>query len=210
MKFTADDFYDLERRLISQGADSDLDDFATIKKRLETGTNFDPDEFARQAIYVVLASGFSQKTAKRKHAEIMAELHSDKDASYSALINIFHNQNKISAIIKIWQNRRKFRDEYYKQNSLVEKLCYLATMPHIGKITANHLARNLGENVFKKDVWITKLLDQYGNDLFIRLAADTNLPQGYIDVVLWKSCQIGLLVPDSLSKHPLPPFILDA
>ena len=85
-------------------------------------------------------------------------------------------------------------------------------MPHIGKITANHLARNLGENVVKYDVWIQRLGCKYVNknfvidngnlkpeikqacdEMFAHLAGETGLPIGYLDVVLWKGAQQGLI-----------------
>ena len=88
-------------------------------------------------------------------------------------------------------------------------------MPHIGKITAHHLARNLGEDVVKYDIWIQRLGALYaGNldlqkkidnkkltteiknacdDMFACIVKETGLPRGYIDVVLWKACQNGLI-----------------
>jgi hypothetical protein len=190
---TANEFFNLERRLIDGGYDSDLDSFAAIKERLRNKIPFSADEFARQAVYVVLAGGFSQKTAKRVHAEIMRALNGQLTIDNEQLLKIFNNKNKINAIVKIWENRNKFRGDYYKLSDLESKLTYLATLPHIGKITANHLARNLGENVFKRDVWIEKLLSRYGGDLLERLEKETALPRGYIDVVLWKACQIGMI-----------------
>ncbi|MBR1545084.1 MAG: hypothetical protein IJ638_04030 [Alphaproteobacteria bacterium] len=89
---------------------------------------------------------------------------------------------------------------------------FLETLPYIGAITKNHIARNLGINKVKYDVWIQRLgICLYGtNDLkvssplsnsvkivcdkmFENISKETNLSIGYIDVVLWKSCQIGLL-----------------
>ena len=192
-QLSKDDFFNLERRLIEGGYDSDLDSFAVIKERLRNKIPFSADEFARNAVYVVLAGGFSQKTAKRVHGEIMRVLNGQLTIDNGQLLKIFNNKNKTSAIVKIWENRNKFRDGYYKLSDLESKLTYLATLPHIGKITANHLARNLGENVFKRDVWIEKLLSRYGGDLLERLEKETALPRGYIDVVLWKACQIGMI-----------------
>ena len=221
-------FLELERRLIAEGHDADLDSFEVIRARLRDKAPVPADEFARQAIYVVLAGGFSQKTAKSKHREIMGRLSVspplggstpegreeglkkyNKSSLSSAtptlplkegeaelcqnLLSIFNNKNKINAIVKLWNGREVYRDGYYKQGDSKDKLAYLAMLPHIGKITANHLARNLGENVFKKDVWIERLLLKYGDDLLERLERETALPRGYIDVVLWKGCQIGLL-----------------
>jgi hypothetical protein len=207
-----EDFFALERQLIDGGHDADLDSFDVIRERLKNGTLFDGDEFARQAIYVVLAGGFSQKTAKKIHAKIMDALRSK--ATADELLKLFNNKNKINAAQKIWENRGQYRDGYYrlKNATLDEKLKYLSSLPHIGKITANHLARNLGENIVKYDIWIQRLaargtqlerLIDNGNlhpeikelcdAMFLDLERETGLARGYIDVVLWKSCQIGLL-----------------
>lgn len=173
------------------GLDSDLDSFDAIKKRLSSGEKFSADEFARQAAYVVLAGGFSQKTAKKIHVLIMAALKKSEP-----LGGLFKNRNKTNAIRKIWDNREKFRDGYYRCEGLENKLAYLASLPHIGKITANHLARNLGEDIVKYDVWIVRLGEKFpgGPDaMFAHLVKETGLPRGYIDVVLWKGMQKGLI-----------------
>ena len=137
------------------------------------------------------------------------------NTSVDDLLKIFNNKNKINAIVKIWQNKENYCDNFYKCNSLQDKLSYLQKLPHIGKITANHLARNLGENVVKYDIWIQRLgvvysgnpalydkidngkldaeIKQACDDMFTHLHQETNLPIGYIDVVLWKSLQNHLI-----------------
>jgi hypothetical protein len=226
---TKEFFFDLERRLIDAGLDSDLDSFEVIKARFVGAHScalkkekISADEFARQVIYVILASGFSQKTAKKKHAEIMDYLVVSRQSSVYDLLKLFNNKNKINAIVRVWQNRAEYRDNYYAietQNTgvipakaginccaaldpvmrrgdaelLNKKLLYLQKLPHIGKITANHLARNLGENVFKRDVWIERLLFKYGENCLEKLAVETSLPIGYVDVVVWKGLQNGFI-----------------
>ena len=177
--------------MVRAGLGSDLDSFDVIKKRLSSGEKFDADEFARQAAYVILAGGFSQKTAKAKHVEIMDALKKG-----APLENIFRNKNKTRAIQKIWNDRSACRDGYYKCVGLDAKLDYLAKLPHIGKITANHLARNLGEDIVKYDVWIMRLGSRFpggADKMFAHLVKETGLPRGYIDVVLWKAMQQGLI-----------------
>ena len=144
-------------------------------------------------------------------------------ADFEMLIHLFNNKNKINAICKIWNNRKQLRDEYYGLKSLDDKLNYLQKLPHIGKITANHLARNLGEDVVKYDVWIQRLGCVFANkklpidngdlspeiksacdDMFAHLKRETGLPRGYIDVVLWKGLQQKLIsVDDYLHKPPV-------
>ena len=191
--FTADWFFDLDARLRETGLDSDAQSFDEIKENLSHRRILDADAFAGNCIYVILAGGFSQKTAKKIHAQIMDFLRV-RGADFDGLFALFHNKNKINAVCKV---------------------NFLSRLPHIGKITANHLARNLGEDVVKYDIWIQRLGVLYARNpglgtkidnkklcaeikcacdaMFDDLCNQTGLPRGYIDVVLWKSSQVGLI-----------------
>lgn len=227
MDFSRDWFLNLDSELRARGLDSDAQSFDEILENIRARKICSPDEFASHCIYVILAGGFSQKTAKKIHHKVMEFLMSNaqraKSNIYDELIKIFNNKNKINAVCKIWENRHKFCDEYYLQNSLEDKLKFLQKLPHIGKITSNHLARNLGEDIVKYDIWIQRLgvayatqcakskaqranLEQKINngklaleiksacdDMFAHLVSVTGLPRGYIDVVLWKSLQQGVI-----------------
>lgn len=204
-------FENLDTRLREMGLDSDDKSFDEIKEILSNPPHLSPDDFASTVSYVILAGGFSQKTAKKIHKIIMSKM----PANTGDLLQIFNNKNKINAIVKIWNDRESYRDGFYKCSSLDEKLNYLQKLPHIGKITANHLARNLGENVVKYDIWIQRLGVIYGgkpglykkidngkldsdvkkccDDMFEHLHNETGLPIGYIDVVLWKALQNHLI-----------------
>ena len=215
-------FFDLDKRLRACGLDSDAQSFDEILENLRAPKTFSPDEFASHCAYVILAGGFSQKTAKKIHEKIMNFL-CENGADFDSLIQIFNNKNKINAICKIWKNRVDLCNGYYALESVDDKLKYLQKLPHIGKITANHLARNLGEDVVKYDVWIQRLgcvfagknlsidnanlspeIKDACDDMFMHLVRETKLPRGYIDVVLWKSCQVKLIsMDDYLHKPPV-------
>jgi hypothetical protein len=206
---SAQEFLSLERRIIESGLGSDKDPFETIKARLVSPPRLGPDDFAREAVYVILAGGFNQAVAKRKYAEICSILRDGVDAD--EIFALFANRNKARAIANIWNNRARFRDGFYARETPESKIAYLATLPHIGKITCHHLARNLGISVVKYDLWIQRLgIREAGldaepsfplaervrracDDMFESLEASTGLPRGYIDVVLWKACQKGLI-----------------
>ena len=149
--FSAQWFWALDEELRRQGLDSDAQTFDEIKQNLQNRKICSPDEFAAQCVYVILAGGFSQKTAKKIHAIIMEKIKS-VGANFDDLIVLFNNKNKINAICKIWENRTTLCDGYYRCNDLNSRLNYLSKLPHIGKITANHLARNLGEDIVKYDI----------------------------------------------------------
>lgn len=222
MDFSRDWFFDLDSRLRAAGLDSDAQSFDEILENLKSRKIYTPDEFASHCAYVILAGGFSQQTAKRIHEKIMNQVRVS-GAKFDTLIQIFNNKNKIRAICKIWENRHCFCTDYYKLNLLDDKLKYLQSLPHIGKITANHLARNLGEDIVKYDIWIQRLgcvfagkdlsidngkllpeIKSACDDMFVHLVGQTGLPRGYIDVVLWKSCQVKLIsMDDYLHKPPV-------
>lgn len=211
--FDADWFGHLEKTLRERGLDSDAQSFDEIRENLAHPRRFSPDEFADACAYVILAGGFSQKTAKKIYAKIVDALR--RGANADDLLKLFNNKNKINAICKIWNNRCALCAEYYVQKTLDDKLNFIVRLPHIGKITANHLARNLGENVVKYDIWIQRLgvvyarnsalfdvidnqklnpdIKKYCDAMFEHLVQETNLPRGYIDVVLWKACQNKLI-----------------
>ena len=212
--FTAEWFFALDARLREMGMDSDAQSFDEIREILSHRHVLDADTFAEHCVYVILAGGFSQKTAKRIHGEIMDFLRT-RGSDFDGLFAMFHNKNKINAVCKIWNSRAQLRDEYYSLNDTDARVNYLARLPHIGKITANHLARNLGEDVVKYDIWIQRLGALYAGNpalgakidnkklcpeirgvcdaMFDDLCRQTGLPRGYIDVVLWKSAQVGLI-----------------
>ncbi len=215
--FSRDWFFDLDKKLRARGLDSDAQSFDEILQNLQSRKMYNPDEFATHCIYVILAGGFSQQTAKKIHKKIINLLNLS-GADFDSLIKVFNNKNKISAVCKIWENRTALCNQYYQLNDLDKKLQFLQSLPHIGKITANHLARNLGEDVVKYDIWIQRLgcvfvlqtqsaeleekinngnlssdVKQACDDMFAHLVRETGLPRGYIDVVLWKSSQQGLI-----------------
>ena len=209
--FSAQWFFDLDKQLRVSGLDSDNQSFDEILAGLQNKKILLPDEFASHCAYVILAGGFSQQTAKKIHKRILDALFANV-ADFDSLIKIFNNKNKISAICAIWENRHSLCSQYYLLKTLDDKLNFLQKLPHIGKITANHLARNLGEDVVKYDIWIQRLGCMFTNkklpidngklspeikkacdDMFNHIVHETKLPRGDIDVVLWKACQQGLI-----------------
>ena len=58
-------FENLDSQLREMGLDSDDKSFDEIKSILSNPPKLSPDEFANAASYVILAGGFSKKTAKK-------------------------------------------------------------------------------------------------------------------------------------------------
>ena len=100
--FDADWFWNLDKTLRERGLDSDSKSFDEIREMLATPKRLSGDAFADECAYVILAGGFSQKTAKKIHKTICEKLRAG--AVFDDLIKIFNNKNKINAICKIWKN----------------------------------------------------------------------------------------------------------
>ncbi|MDR0443708.1 MAG: hypothetical protein LBH44_09900 [Treponema sp.] len=219
MKFSKESFFSLEAQIKEAGFGKDLE---IMKSRLFEKEELSAEEFAKRVIYVVLAGGFKQQTAKKIYHEMMLFLQSssseiEKGNLYHELLKIFGNKKKINAIVDIWQNQEKYCHGYKSlRNAPVEaKLSFLSQLPHIGKITKNHLARNLGEDVPKYDIWVQRLgvafsgrkdleckidnsrlnaeIVKVCDDMFEHIKQETGLPIGYIDLVLWRACEQHIL-----------------
>jgi hypothetical protein len=219
MSFSKELFFNLEAQVWEAGFNSDLE---RVKNQLQKKEHISADEFANRAIFVILSGDLKQHIAIKLRQEIMSCLQNSvpeaaKTTLISELLNIYKNKNKINAIVDIWQNRENYRNGYYalESKSLETKLSYLFQLPHIGKITKNHLARNLGEDVAKYDIWIQRLgvafsrrkelesridntklnpeIVKVCDDMLNFLKQETGLPVGYIDYVLWRACEKGFV-----------------
>jgi hypothetical protein len=215
-KITPEIFRKIEIFLIQNNLDSDKSTFAELKENLNNPKKLNSIEFAEEIIYVILASGFKQKTAKKYFYLIIDYLKKSKQPALENLLKIFNNKNKTKAILKIWQNRKKYCEDFYAKNSIQKQLDFLQTLPHIGNITKFHIARNLGLNFVKYDIWIQRLgvclfgceddickinnaklnsnIQKICDKMFCELSKELNEKKGYIDVVLWKACQQKILI----------------
>ena len=89
--FSADWFFSLDARLREMGLDSDAQSFDEIRENLSHRRILDADAFAENCVYVILAGGFSQKTAKKIHAQIMNFIRVN-GADFDKLFAMFHNR----------------------------------------------------------------------------------------------------------------------
>ena len=113
-------FFDLESKLREMGLDSDEQSFDEILENLKHPKRVTPNQFAKNVSYVILASGFNQKTAKIKHKIIMDLL--ENNSKKDEILPVFKNESKIDAIIQVWNNRQSLCDGFYKCQSLEEKI----------------------------------------------------------------------------------------
>lgn len=164
------------------------------------------DEFLAEYAWVVFASGFKVKILEMKWQEIKKEFlnfkvndivkNIEKNSSYfHKKVMPINNKKKIEAIIKTAMIVEK---EGHKKFLDIEKMTEL---PFISNITKFHLARNLGLDVVKPDIWMIRLAERIGfpstADGVKNMAEDfhsaTGVKIGKIDLVLWRACEQGWL-----------------
>lgn len=195
--------------------DADRRGFNEIRYILNNDVLFSAEDFAYECFYVVCVAGFKQDYAKKMCDKIIDLTKNNKDFTIDDLLKVYGNKLKVKAIKQIWDNREAYRNKFYELKSIEDKVEFLESLPYIGGITKYHLARNLGLNFVKYDIWIQRLgVALYGSENFVekvnntkllpeikyfcdimfnKLQEETGEKVGFIDVVLWRSCQKGLI-----------------
>ena len=197
------------------GLDSDRRGFNEIRCILNNDILFTADDFAYECFYVVCVAGFKQDYAKAMCDKIIKLTKENKNFTIEDLSKIYGNKLKVKAIKTIWDNREFYKNKFYELESVDDKVEFLGSLPYIGNITKYHLARNLGLDFVKYDIWIQRLgvalygtedfvskvnntklipeIKQFCDIMFNKLKEETGEKVGFIDVVLWRSCQKGLI-----------------
>lgn len=202
--------------LKNKDIDQDRVSFSELKELLHNNKIFTPKEFAYETFYVICVAGFKQDYAKKMSQNIIKLIENHNyEITLEDLAGIYNNKMKVKAIFDVWTNREKYAEKFYSFNNNADKLEFLGTLPHIGNITKYHLARNLGLNFVKYDIWIQRLgVGLYGDEslttkvnnskllpeireacdiMFEKIHEETGELVGFIDVVLWRSCQKNLI-----------------
>lgn len=214
----------LQFTLQRYGLDEDRISFRELRNLLNNGKIFTPEEFSYEVFYVICVAGFKQDYAKKMCEKIIETIESKNgNINIDDLNEIYGNKNKVKSIFDVWQNRAEYQKKFYDIDNIKDKVNYLGTLPYVGNITKYHLARNLGLNFVKYDIWIQRLgVALYGDEKLIKLVNNTKLlPEikeacdimfdnlhkitlekvGFLDVVLWRSCQKGLLIIDGKNVY---------
>ena len=178
---TLKEFFELaEQEVITQGFQQEID---LVEKR--TFNDQTSGDFFREYVYVVCNSGMKNKVAEKIFQDYM----------WKGIQAIKHSLKR-KAILEAekhfeeWFETLKVRVKHHRE------LEFLESLPHIGKITKYHLARNLGLDVAKPDRHLSRLADHFGfsdaNHLCIGIYSliEGRCRVGTIDVILWRYCTL--------------------
>jgi len=147
------------------------------------------DDFAGEAIWVILCSGMKEQVARIISKRVWATIAAGKPVTG----NVLGKSGKAGAIDTIWRDRAALFAKFQASNDKVE---FCKSLPWIGDITKWHLAKNYGVDCAKPDVHLERVAAHYGTTpatLCADLAAATGDRVATVDVVIWRACNLGIL-----------------
>ena len=160
---------------------------------------FTESELLKECAWVILCSGFKESVIRRRFPFISTcfcnwescEIICDKaQLCRTTALSCFGNERKIQAILESAAYIRRAGFENYKKLILNDPLPTLSVLPFIGKITANHLAKNLGFDLAKADRHLQKFAVSMGfvhpQELCGYISNVTGDPVRVVDLVLWR------------------------
>ena len=180
------DYCDVRDKVIKEGFIEDIhwSESLTAPDSAET--------LAREAIFVICNSGMKWEVARPIFERVMHSLE-----GFGVICEgVFGHKLKCKAISYIWKNRDRLFAEFVALGDDEARLEWCDALPHIGRITKYHLAKNLGVNVAKPDRHLERLSLASGETvqgMCERLSREHGDRAATVDVVLWRACACGII-----------------
>lgn len=161
------------------------------------------EDLALEYSWVVINSGMRNTVAEKIWARVRPALERGGRVG-----STFGHPGKRAAIDAMWAGRARRLEEFRRFGLTGIAACdgagadaviaWCESLPWIGGITKYHLAKSLGVDCAKPDRWLVRLALAEGatvDGLCARLALASGDRVATVDVVLWRACAIGILVP---------------
>ncbi|TPO13715.1 hypothetical protein [Mesorhizobium sp. B1-1-5] len=161
-------------------------------KKMETKSPpIDATDFALRVAYVILNSGMRWTVAQDIWTRMKPSL-----VEIGEVGDTFGHSGKKKSINQVMFNRSEYFEGFRAawQRGSEEVIEFCRTLPHVGDITKYHLAKNLGVDVAKPDVWLERVAATAGetvHELCGRLSRQSGNSVSTVDYVIWKACQQG-------------------
>ena len=174
------------------------------------------EDMATQAIWVICNSGMKHTVAQGIYRRVIQVLVSGRPVREA-----FGHSGKAAAIEHIWSHRQELYDQFlvaclkdaegdslddveaataggkaYRPTCAQNRLDFCRSLPWIGEITQFHLAKNLGVDCAKPDIWLVRLGIITGEPPHVmcaRLARESGDRIATVDLVLWRCMARGWL-----------------
>lgn len=177
----------------------------------------DAETLAQEVVWVILCAGRSAQAARTIERKVWTALEAGKP-----VVEVFGYRAKAAAIERAWRERDADFERYRTAAAKADAcalLDFFHSIPFVGDDTQFQLAKNLGAQVPKPDIWLCRLAgipDRPRLRLVQRIAACTEMCSALavatgdsvalIDSVLWLACNKGVLAvgPDAGSVEFRP------
>lgn len=147
-----------------------------------------PEDFAGEAIWVILCSGMKEQIARKISDKVWSAINDGLPVR-----SVFGHDGKAAAIETIWRDRETLFDSFKRAS---DKVDFCQRLPWIGYITKWHLAKNCGVDCAKPDIHLTRLATYYGTtpaSLCASLATATGDRIATVDLVIWRACNLEII-----------------
>ncbi|MGX5846667.1 hypothetical protein ACWGTO_06260 [Mesorhizobium sp. PL10] len=174
----------------------ELDPEAFDRVRTKTPPT-DATDFALRVSYVILNSGMRWTVTQDIWSRMKPAL-----LKTGKVGETFGHPGKRKAINLVMSNRSELFQTFHSAWDVgsAEVIEFCETLPYVGVITKYHLAKNLGVDTAKPDVWLERVAANSGEDvheLCSRLSQLAGDSVSTVDYVIWKACQQGWWLPDA-------------
>lgn len=153
----------------------------------------DSDQFFSIYAFVVCNSGMKAQIAGPIFKRIIDCLNEGGDIS-----TVFGHKLKVKAIKEVLAKRHElfsqFCETQFEDTGAILDFC--ESLPHIGRITKYHLAKDLGCDVAKPDRHLVRIAAKYGvtaEELCKKLSDETGDRIAAVDFILWRAANLGIL-----------------
>lgn len=162
-----------------------------------------PEDLASEVIWIILCAGRSAQAARTIEKKVWTAIREGRPA-----VEAFGYRAKAAAIDRAWRERATDFEALLKIDPLdpEQLVTWCKTIPFVGDDTQFQLAKNLGADLCKPDIWLCRLAgfpDKPRRPVKVRFAACMALCRhlaeatgdklATVDSLLWLACNKGVL-----------------
>lgn len=151
----------------------------------------DATDFALRVCYVIVNGGMRWTVARDIWERLKPSL-----LETGLVGDTFRHPGKVRSIETVMSERSVFFEGFLSAwaEGPEAVIGFCEVLPHIGAVTKFHLAKNLGVDVAKPDIWLERVAGQSGEgvqEMCKRLFLHSGDNVSTVDFVIWKACQQG-------------------
>lgn len=156
-------------------------------------------DFLRETAWVIINSGFKEKTARKLFGYIEIAFQnftsaqlvlSEAELSFEIALSILNHPGKIKGILTAAELVQENGFESLRRKIEKRPFATLQLIPFIGETTARHLAKNLGLDVAKPDRHLVRLAQAANFDsvdsMCMHLSKEFGEQVKVVDLILWR------------------------